>query len=192
MKTALGGFGLGGLFGGGGGAAAGGVAGAEAGAEAGALGGPLGMLGGAIGAGLAADYIANGDNSLFGRLRSTIFPSGPGAPLALPGAKPASPTGTLFNPPSHLTTLGPGRDVHSPTGEHAYYPPDHPPQVSVSGQADINQQLTIRVDPSPWFKAIVDQALQNSQTLVPLIGGGSGAMDSDAGPHRGPGGIGSR
>ena len=84
-----------------------------------------------------------------------------------------------------------GRDPRSPSAriDGAYYPPR---DVNVSGQADINQQLTIRVDPSLWFKAMVDQALQNSQTLVPLIGGGSGAMDSDAAPHRGPGGIGSR
>ena len=71
--------------------------------------------------------------------------------------------------------------------------PDQSPaaEVSVSGAATVDQTLNVRIDPSPWFKAIVDQALQNSQTLVPLIGNGTGAMDSDAGPHRsGPAGIG--
>jgi hypothetical protein len=175
----------------GGGAAAGGVAGAEAGAEAGAFGGPLGMLVGAIGAGLAADYIANGDKSYFGRLRSTIFPpAGPGAPLALPAATLASPTGTLFNPPSHLTTLGPGRDVHSPTGEHAYYPPDHPPQVSVSGEAQVEHTVHLDVSLEPGLMATINQIKNSLGFTEPLIGGGSGRMDSDAGPHRGTGGGG--
>jgi hypothetical protein len=108
-----------------------------------------------------------------------------GAPMQLPGATPATPAGVMPYLPTH------GRDVHSPqSGPYAYYPTKSA-EVSVSGQADINQQLTIRVEPSSWFKAMVDAALQNSQTLVPLIGNGTGAMDSDAGPHRsGPAGIG--
>jgi hypothetical protein len=113
---------------------------------------------------------------------------GPGAPMALPGATAASPIGApfgLYRP----ATLGPGRDVHSPSaGPYAYYPPG-PQQVSVSGAATVEQQLTVRIEASPLLQAIVDQARQQSERTVPLIGDGSGRMDSDAGPHR-PGGIG--
>jgi hypothetical protein len=110
-----------------------------------------------------------------------------GAPMQLPGATPATPVGAMPFAPIH------GRDPRSPqSGPYAYYPTKSPAaEVSVSGAATVDQTLNVRIDPSPWFKAIVDQALQNSQTLVPLIGNGTGAMDSDAGPHRsGPAGIG--
>ena len=64
-----------------------------------------------------------------------------------------------------------------------------PQSVTVSGQADINHEIVVRVEPSPLLAAIVEQARQQSETVVPLAGGGSGRMDSDAGPHR-VGGIG--
>jgi hypothetical protein len=59
--------------------------------------------------------------------------------------------------------------------------------MTVSGQAQVEQTLTVRIEPSALLTAIVDQARQQSETTVPLIGGGSGRMDSDAGSHRGPG-----
>lgn len=62
--------------------------------------------------------------------------------------------------------------------------------VSVSGQATVDHQITVKIEPSPLLNAIVDQARQQTETNIPLIGGGSGRMDSDAGPHR-SGGIGS-
>ena len=188
-------FTLGGLLGGGGGAA-GAVAGGEAGAEAGAFGGPLGIAAGAAG-GIAIGAMLNtptGQALVAGvteKAKEWLF-GGPASAAPKPEDhhwgpwhEGGSPSGPIIRGPYM------GRDPRSPSAriDGAYYPPR---DVNVSGQADINQQLTIRVDPSPWFKAMVDQALQNSQTLVPLIGGGSGAMDSDAAPHRGPGGIGSR
>ena len=179
-----------GLGGGGGGAAAGG--GEAAGVGAG-LGIPIIAAAGAVLAARLAHpgvYQALKDgNPAFGALGGDLpYSPSAGAPLQLPGATPATPVGTMPFAPIH------GRDPRSPqTGPYSYFPTKSPAaEVSVSGQADINQQLTIRVEPSSWFKAMVDAALQNSQTLVPLIGGGAGAMDSDAGPHRGPGGIGSR
>jgi hypothetical protein len=175
---ALGGLGLGWLFGGGG-AAAGAVAGAETGAETGSLLGPWGTVGGAVVGGAAGalglEYLWKNRDSVFGSGR----PYGPQLPADW------SPHPSRAWTPSGVALSG-GADNAKLSAASAM-------PVNVSGQADINQQLTIRVDPSPWFKAMVDQALQNSQTLVPLIGGGAGAMDSDAGPHRsGPGGIGSR
>jgi hypothetical protein len=61
--------------------------------------------------------------------------------------------------------------------------------VTVNGQAQVDHEITVRIEASPLLQAIVDQARQQSETTVPLIGGGTGAMDSDAGPHR-SGGIG--
>jgi hypothetical protein len=61
--------------------------------------------------------------------------------------------------------------------------------VSVSGEARVDHEITVRIEPSPLLNAIVEQARQQSETTIPLIGGGSGRMDSDAGPHR-SGGIG--
>jgi hypothetical protein len=107
-----------------------------------------------------------------------------GAPMQLPGATPASPIGTMPYFPTH------GRDMHSPqTGPYSYYPPKGAEEISVSGQAHIDHEIVVRVEPSPLLNAIVEQARQQSETTVPLIGGGSGRMDSDAGPHR-SGGIG--
>lgn len=57
----------------------------------------------------------------------------------------------------------------------------------MSGSAEVDHTITIRVEPSPLLNAIVDQARQQTEFNVPLIGGGSGRMDSDAAPHRGPG-----
>jgi hypothetical protein len=109
-------------------------------------------------------------------------------PMQLPGASPASPVGTVLEP-YRATTLGPGRNIHSPsTGPYADYPPQ---AVSVSGQAQVDHEIRVRIEPSPLLTAIVDQARQQSETTVPLIGDGNGRMDSDAGPHR-SGGIGHR
>jgi hypothetical protein len=80
-----------------------------------------------------------------------------------------------------------GRDVHSPsTGPYAYFPSAAagPQSVSVSGQAQVDHEITVRIEPSPLLTAIVDQVRQQSETTVPLIGRGNGAMDSDASPHR--------
>ncbi|MGC2785480.1 MAG: hypothetical protein WA397_16935 [Roseiarcus sp.] len=62
--------------------------------------------------------------------------------------------------------------------------------MSVKGQAQVDHEITVRIEPSPLLTAIVDQARQQTETVVPLSGGGLGRMDSDAGPHR-AGGIGS-
>jgi hypothetical protein len=157
------------LFGGGaGGAAAGGAAaaggrgvlgrllgGALVGGEEGSLGGPLGVVGGAL-VGAAA-------TTLFEQQFKSRLAGGGGARSA---------------------GLRLGRDVHSPSiGPYAYYPPG-PGSVSVSGAARIDQQLTVRIEPWPLLNAIVDQARQQSETTVPLLGGGSGRMDSDAAPNR--------
>jgi hypothetical protein len=87
------------------------------------------------------------------------------------------------------TLMGPGRDVHSPSGTGGYYPPKSPAEISVSGSAQVDHEITVRIEASPLLQAIVDQARQQSETTVPLIGDGSGRMDSDAAPHR-VGGIG--
>ena len=50
--------------------------------------------------------------------------------------------------------------------------------------ATAQEIATVRIEPSPLLQAIVDQARQQSETLVPLIGGGNGRMDSDAAAHR--------
>ena len=118
-----------------------------------------------------------------------LFGPSAGAPMQLPGATPPSAVGAplgLYRP----ATMGPGRDVHSPqTGPYSYYPPKGAEEVSVSGQATMEQTLNVRIDPSPWFTALVDQVRQQAQATIPLIGGGTGRMDSDAGPTR-TGGIG--
>jgi hypothetical protein len=85
-----------------------------------------------------------------------------GAPMRLPGAMPASPVGTKLEP---------------------YH------QVNVSGQAQVDHTVRVEVTLDPDLRAKIDQVLNNQSFTVPLIGGGGGRMDSDAGPHRG--GIGS-
>lgn len=67
--------------------------------------------------------------------------------------------------------------------------PAAPASVTVNGQAQIDHEITVRIEPSPLLTAIVERATQQSETTVPLIGGGTGRMDSDASPHR-VGGIG--
>jgi hypothetical protein len=62
-----------------------------------------------------------------------------------------------------------------------------PQQVTVSGAATVDHEITVRIEASPLLQAIVDQARQQSEFTVPLIGGGNGRMDSDAAAHRGPG-----
>ena len=107
-------------------------------------------------------------------------------------SEPTAPPSGAF-PVAHIPI---GRDPRSPsTGPNAYFPPaaaapTAPASVSVTGQAQVDHEITVRIEPSPLLTAIVDQARQQSETTVPLIGGGSGRMDSDAGPHR-TGGIGS-
>jgi hypothetical protein len=121
-----------------------------------------------------------------------------------PSEPTASPSGAF--PIAHIPM---GRDPRSPsTGPNAYFPPQAPVQpqgltlppqaqqpqgqqaVTVQGQAQVDHEITVRIEASPLLQAIVDQARQQSEFTVPLIGDGSGRMDSDAGPHR-AGGIGS-
>jgi hypothetical protein len=86
----------------------------------------------------------------------------PGPPTALPGAMPASPIGAGITP-------------YGPT----------PPQVSVSGQAQVDHTVHVEVTLDPALRAKIDQIANTVDFVVPLIGGGAGRMDSDAGPHRG-------
>ena len=62
-------------------------------------------------------------------------------------------------------------------------------RVNVSGQAQVDHTVHVEVTLDPDLRAKIDQVLNNQSFTVPLIGGGNGRMDSDAGPHRG--GIGS-
>jgi hypothetical protein len=186
VGKALSGLGLGGLLGGGGAA---GAAGGEAAAAAG--GGLARIIGGVAAAASLPALIdlVTGDNrtpqakandaAVLNWIKSWI--SGPGAPMALPGATAASPVGT----PLSLYRPLQGRDVHSPsTGPFSYYPAEGGKEVTVSGEARVDHEIVVRVEPSPLFTAIVDQARQQSETVIPLVGGGSGRMDSDAGPTR--------
>jgi hypothetical protein len=68
-------------------------------------------------------------------------------------------------------------------------PPPGPQAVNVTGRAQVEHEVTVRIEPSPLLMAIVEQARNAVDFTVPLIGGGTGRMDSDAAPHRG--GIGS-
>lgn len=100
-----------------------------------------------------------------------------------------------------------GRDVHSPTGygvpgQMPYFPPAQPitnppaqqnappASVTVNGQAQVDHTVHVEVTLSPGLEAKIDQVINSQAFTVPLIGDGSGRMDSDAGPHR-AGGIGS-
>jgi hypothetical protein len=60
--------------------------------------------------------------------------------------------------------------------------------VNVSGQAELQQTLNITIQLDPEIRAQI-MAARSASVTIPLIGGGSGRMDSDAGPHRS--GIGS-
>jgi hypothetical protein len=170
------------------GRAAGGVA-AEAvvGGEVGSMGGPLGMAVGAAAAtagALIVEYLARkGDSGALEKIKNSVF-GAPGAPMQLPGATPATPFGTMPYLPTH------GRDPRSPqTGPWSYYPPKSVEEISVSGQAHVEHEVTVKIEPSPLLTAIVEQARNAIDFVVPLAGGGSGRMDGDAGPHR-TGGIG--
>jgi hypothetical protein len=80
-----------------------------------------------------------------------------------------------------------GRDVHSPqTGPYSYTPRE----VTVSGQAQVQHTVNVNVSMEPGLMARIEQAISSIGFTVPLIGGGTGRMDSDAAPHR-HGGIGS-
>jgi hypothetical protein len=105
----------------------------------------------------------------------------PGAPMQLPGAQPASPIGTVIE--AYKAATLPGRDVHSPSGgPYAYYPPQ---SVSVSGAAQVDQNLHLSVDVAPGLRAVFDQ-LENPNFSVPLMGAApTGRMDTDAAPQRG-------
>ena len=184
-------FTLGGLLGGGGGA----VAGGEAGAEAGALGGPLGSValgvgGMALGAALSTPTGKALVAGVTEKLEELVF-GGPASAAPKPEDHHWGPWHAGGNASGPIIR-GPyeGRDPRSPSAriDGAYYPPR---DVTVSGQAQVDQTLSVKIEPSPWFAAFVDKAMQQMVTGVPLIGGGTGAMDSDAGPTR-PGGIGSR
>lgn len=194
-RTVLGGFGLGGLLGGGGDAAA---TGGGAAAAGGAAGGGIGrMISAMVGGATLPGFIdlltddnrtpaakAN-DAAIMARLKSWAFGSpDAGAPMQLPGATPATPLGTMPYFPTH------GRDVHSPqAGPYSYYPPKGAESISVSGQAQVEHTVHVDVSLEDGLKAKIDQVISSLGFTVPLIGGGSGRMDSDAGPHR-PGGVG--
>jgi hypothetical protein len=176
----------------GGGAAAGAVAGGEAGAEAGALGGPLGMAAGAAG-GMAIGAALNTPTgrSLVAAVTEKVFGPASAAPKPPehnwgPWHAGGTPTGPIMPQswtPSGVSLSG-GAD-NAKLAAAAAMP------VTVSGEATVDHEIRVRIEPSPLLQAIVDQARQQSETTIPLIGGGSGRMDSDAGPTR-PGGIGSR
>ena len=80
-----------------------------------------------------------------------------------------------------------GRDPRSPqTGPYSYTPKGAE-EISVSGQAVLQQTLNVTISLDPEIRAQIEAARQSASVSIPLIGGGSGRMDSDAGPHRGPG-----
>ena len=84
-----------------------------------------------------------------------------------------------------------GRDPRSPSTWQAYYPAQAT-SVSVSGQARVDQtvHMDVHVDVEPGLRARIDAAAGAATEFeVPLIGGGTGRIDSDATPHR-RGGIG--
>jgi hypothetical protein len=55
--------------------------------------------------------------------------------------------------------------------------------VSVSGQAEVNHTAHLEVTLDPDLRAKIE-AVVNEVFSVPLIGGGTGKMNSDAGPPR--------
>ena len=170
--------------------------GGAGGAEAAAGGGLGGIVGTLMGFGNLPGFIdlltddnrtakakAN-DAAVIAKLKGLIFGPAAAAPMQLPGATPANPVGTMPYFPTH------GRDPHSPqAGPYSYYPPKGAGEITVNGQAQVQHEVTVNINPSPLLTAIVEQARNALDFTVPLIGGGTGAMDSDAGPHR-AGGIG--
>jgi hypothetical protein len=175
----------------------GGGAGAAAGGEAAAAGGGwlarlFGLATGPVGTTVAASSLLSGDtapahpgyatgaemlrNWLWGpppdlealreSARGHALMNMPGPAMALPGATPASTVGTQIAP------------YDAASGK----------EVSVSGQAQVEHtvHLDVNVTLDPALRAKIDQIANSSvDFVVPLIGGGTGRMDSDAAPHRG-------
>jgi hypothetical protein len=67
--------------------------------------------------------------------------------------------------------------------------PAAPASVTVNGQAQVEHTLNVNITLDPALRGEIDQVRNGQAFTVPLIGGGSGRMDSDAGPHR-VGGVG--
>jgi len=88
--------------------------------------------------------------------------AGPGAPMQLPGARPAAAVGTPISP----------------------YGPTPPQNVNVTGQATVDHSVHVEVTLDPALRAKIDALTDTQEFTVPLIGGGTGRMDSDAAPHR--------
>ena len=173
-RTAKGGLGLGG----------GAAAGAEEGAVLGSRVGPWGIVAGtAIGAGLSMPVVQAVEAAVVGKFKDWFF--GPDSAAAPRPYGPQLPAGWAPRPqvwtPSGVSLSG-GADNAKLAAATAM-------PVNVSGQATVDHEITVRIEPSPLLNAIVEQARQQSETTIPLIGGGLGAMDSDAAPHR-VGGIG--
>lgn len=176
----------------GGGRAAGAAAGAGGSAAAGS--GLGSIIGGMVGAAslpglidlITGDYrtpqAKANDAAILNRLKSW-FSGGAGGPMQLPGAMPASPIGTVLPPYASLR----GRDPRSPVaGPLAYYPAT-PAEVNVTGQAQVDHtvHVDVHVDLAPGLRAAIDSSTGgDSEFTVPLVGGGTGRMDGDAGPHR--------
>ena len=73
----------------------------------------------------------------------------------------------------------------SPVGTPlAPYGPTPPQNVSVSGQAQVDHTVRLEVTLDPALRAKLDQGESHQEFTVPLVGGGTGRMDGDAGPHR--------
>jgi hypothetical protein len=62
--------------------------------------------------------------------------------------------------------------------------PPQPQDVTVTGQAQVEHTVRVEVGLAPGLQAIVDQATNTQDFVVPLLGGGTGRMDTDAAPHR--------
>jgi hypothetical protein len=62
--------------------------------------------------------------------------------------------------------------------------------VNISGQAELQQSLNVTITLDPEIRAMIASSRQSASVTIPLIGGGTGRMDSDAGPTR-SGGVGS-
>lgn len=65
--------------------------------------------------------------------------------------------------------------------------PAAPASVTVNGQANVEHtvRVDVHVDLDPELRAKIDAAASAAtEFTVPLIGGGTGRMDSDAAPHR--------
>jgi hypothetical protein len=120
-----------------------------------------------------------------------------GAPPLPPGGMPedyhwgpwhagGSPSGPIM----------PGPQAWTPSGKALGNPDDSAKlaaaatmPVTVSGAAQVEHTVHVDVSLEPGLMAKINQVVNSVGFTVPLIGGGSGRMDSDAGPHRG--GIGS-